>query len=125
MISKDSLILVVDDMTAIRTMIKGFLNTNGFENVVEAADGISGWEMLSDLKTNYSLAIVDWTMPVCSGSDLLKRVKSSQRFGIIPVIILLTKAEQAHAESAIKAGANEVLIKPFSAQDLIQKMNSI
>lgn len=109
-------ILVVDDMDAIRGMIKATLRDLGAENIDLAINGQDGW---SRLKTKtYHMIISDWDMPKMTGIELLQTVKASEEHKHIPFLLLTASTEKARVMDAVKAGVDDYLSKPFQPKQL-------
>ncbi|HXF93713.1 MAG TPA: chemotaxis response regulator CheY [Nitrospiraceae bacterium] len=116
-------ILVVDDMSTMRRIIKNILKQLGFNNVEEAEHG---QEAMSKLKTDtYGFVVSDWNMPVMSGIDLLRAIRSDERLKGIPVLMVTAEAQKDNLMEAIQAGVSNYIVKPFTAETLQDKMNKI
>ena len=118
-------ILILDDMPTMRKLISRVCAELGFVNIVEAADGIAGWEIISEEKPAVGLVLSDWDMPQCNGLDLLKRVRSSARFSKLPFVLLHTEAEKSKIPEALKAGVSNCLKKPFTAALLREHLEAV
>lgn len=114
MFDKNLKVLVVDDMSTMRKIVSKNLTNLGFQNIVEAADGVQAWELISSANSGIGLVVSDWNMPNCSGLDLLKRVRADSRFKTIPFVLVTAENEQAQVVEALKAGVNNYLVKPFT-----------
>ncbi len=115
-------ILVVDDMSTMRKLVIKALKEIGFTDIVEATDGALGWEALSSAGGQIGLVVSDWNMPNCSGLDFLKRVRSDGRFKSLPFVLLTAESDKAQVVEALTAGVSSYIIKPFTAEMLIQKL---
>jgi len=123
---KEHSILIVDDMTAIRTLVRTQLQTFELANSCEAEDGAQAWHLLEERYRKQSpldIIICDWNMPKMSGLELLKRVRGDERFSKIPFIMLTAQNETEEVMAAIELGVSEYIIKPFNAEQLHKKMN--
>lgn len=109
-------ILVVDDMEAIRSMINSCLKEIGADRVTMSCNGESAWEALKH--TRIDLIICDWDMPELSGLELLVRVRGSASHRHIPFLMLTGTTEKEKVMSAIEAGVNDYLAKPFQPKEL-------
>lgn len=118
-------ILVVDDMLTMRKLVSKVCRDIGFKNLVEAADGAVAWEMISAAVIPIQLVISDWNMPVSSGLDLLKRVRTDNRFKELPFVMLTAESEQNQVIEAVLAGVSNYIVKPFSAQILKEKLDLV
>ena len=123
--NKNMKILVVDDFSTMRRIIKGLLVDNGFTNIHEANDGKSG---LKDLKSgNFDLLITDWNMPGMTGIDLLKIVRSdeSSKLSEMPILMVTAESKKDQIVEAAKAGVSGYVVKPFTAPILKDKLERI
>lgn len=115
--------LVVDDSRATRTIVKRALNANGFD-VVEAGDGRAALDEL--IKSGpVDLAMVDWNMPVMTGYELLCEVRSRKELDAMAIMMLTTETEASQVQKALDAGANEYCTKPFTEEDLREKLRAL
>lgn len=124
----DMKILVVDDMSTMRKIIKNMLTQVGFTNITEADDGATAWPMIqSAIKEGkpYEFILSDWNMPQMSGLDLLKNVRSTEGLEKLPFLMITAEAEQGNVVIAVKAGVSNFIVKPFSAQVLKEKIDKI
>lgn len=114
-------ILVVDDSSTMRRIIINTLKQIGQEDVVQAADGVEG---LAALQANADVELVlsDWNMPNMNGLDFLKKVREGKSQQELPVIMITTEAEKSNVVTAIKAGANNYIVKPFTPDVLTEKL---
>lgn len=112
-------ILVVDDSSTMRRIITNTLKSIGQETTVEAGDGIEG---LAQLKANpdVTLVLTDWNMPNMNGLDFLTKVRAENK--TLPIIMITTEAEKQNVVTAIKAGANNYIVKPFTPEVLKEKL---
>ncbi|MCL2001095.1 MAG: response regulator [Planctomycetes bacterium] len=114
-------ILVVDDSSTMRRIISNILKSNGYENIVEAGDGVEG---LNQLKAHpdVKMILTDWNMPNMNGLDFLSKIRESTPATQLPVIMVTTEAEKASVVAAIKAGANNYIVKPFTPEIVKTKL---
>lgn len=112
--------LVVDDSRFIRNYLHSLLSEHGVE-CMEAADGREG---LDCLRTSgpFSVALVDWNMPVMSGIEMLEAARADHAFDATRFVMVTTEAENDHIEAALLAGADEYLVKPFDEAGLFDKL---
>lgn len=115
-------ILVVDDMNTMRKLVIKACREMGFSNFTEAADGAQAWQAVADANANFDLVISDWNMPNASGLDLLKRVRADGRLKNLPFMLLTAETEASQVAEAIKAGANNYVLKPFTNETLRVKV---
>jgi two-component system chemotaxis response regulator CheY len=111
--------LIVDDSRFIRVYLRGLLEEKGIE-CEEAADGQSGIDLLRKCE-HFDLALLDWNMPVMSGLDMLKQLRK-QGFDDVKVLMVTAEAENESILSALDAGADEYLMKPFDGEALSEKL---
>jgi two-component system chemotaxis response regulator CheY len=111
-------ILLVDDSRTIRNIQKNVLKQLGHTDTVEAADG---FEALKQIKAQRpDLVLVDWNMPNMDGITLVRRVRETDKN--LPMIMVTTEAEKRRVIEAIKAGVNNYVVKPFTAETLSEKI---
>lgn len=116
-------ILVVDDFATMRKVIRNLLKQIGYENIVEAEDGINAMKVLKSQKVD--LIISDWNMPNMTGLELLKAVRGDDELKPIPFLMVTAEALQENVIAAIKAGVNNYIVKPFTAEMLNEKIKKI
>ncbi|HEX4038046.1 MAG TPA: response regulator [Acidobacteriaceae bacterium] len=112
--------LVVDDSRFIRHYLHSLFAERGVE-CMEAADGQQGLDCLHN-NGPFSVALVDWNMPVKSGFDLLQEARADPSFNDTKIVMVTTEAESDHIEAALEAGADEYLVKPFDQEGLFDKL---
>jgi two-component system chemotaxis response regulator CheY len=115
------LILSVDDSRTMRKIIRGAVDTLGYE-FLEAEDGLDALSKLQDAYQDVGLITLDWNMPVKDGYETLLDLKKDERFKEIPVMMITTESERNNILRAIQAGAKHYVTKPFNQQDLIIRM---
>ncbi len=116
-------VLVVDDYKTMVRIIRNLLKQIGFEDVDEAADGT---EALSKLKERqYGLVISDWNMEPMTGYELLKQVRDDASLNTLPFIMVTAEAKSENVIAAKKAGVNNYIVKPFNAQTLKSKIETV
>jgi len=116
-------ILIVDDFSTMRRIIKNLLRDLGFTNTHEADDGTTALPMLQD--GSFHLLISDWNMPGMSGLDLLKAVRAEPRTAKLPVLMVTAEAKREQIIEAAKAGVNGYVVKPFTPVTLQEKIKKI
>ncbi len=122
-INKQMRILVVDDFSTMRRIIKNILRQLGFSNMVEADDGTTAWEVLNKDKIDF--VVSDWNMPKMTGIELLRKVRSSEEFADIPFLMVTAEAQQENIIEAVQAKVSNYIVKPFTADTLGQKIDKI
>ena len=116
-------ILIVDDFSTMRRIIKNLLHDLGYKNVSEADDGTTALPMLKTGK--FDFLITDWNMPGMPGLDLLKNVRADAALAKMPVLMLTAEAKREQIVEAAQAGVNGYVIKPFTAATLKEKIDKI
>jgi two-component system chemotaxis response regulator CheY len=116
-------IMVVDDMSTMRRIVKNLLKQLGFANVEEAENG---QEALSKLRADkYGFVVSDWNMPVMSGIELLRAIRGDESLKAIPVLMVTAEAQKENIIEAVQAGVSNYVVKPFTAEILQEKMSKI
>lgn len=121
--NKDMKILVVDDFSTMRRIIKNLLRDLGFTNTDEADDGNTALPMLQTGK--YDFLVTDWNMPGMTGIDLLKNVRADANLKTLPVLMVTAEAKRDQIVAAAQAGVNGYVVKPFTAAVLKEKIEKI
>jgi two-component system chemotaxis response regulator CheY len=117
-------LLVVDDSSTMRRIIKNTLARLGYKDVLEGADGVEGWNAL-DSNPDVEMLITDWNMPEMNGLELVKKVRADDRFTDLPIIMVTTEGGKAEVITALKAGVNNYIVKPFTPQVLKEKLGAV
>ncbi len=120
---KNMKILVVDDFSTMRRIIKNLLRELGFNNVVEADDGATAWPILQGGGIDF--LVTDWNMPQMTGLELLKKVRGDEKLKTLPVLLVTAEAKREQIIEAAKAGVNGYIVKPFTAVTLKEKLDAI
>jgi two-component system chemotaxis response regulator CheY len=120
---KDMKILIVDDFATMRKVIRNLLKQVGYENILEAEDGVSALRVLKAQKVD--LIISDWNMPNMTGFELLKAVRADADLGKTPFLMVTAEALQDNVVAAVKAGVSNYIVKPFTAEVLNDKISKI
>lgn len=116
-------ILVVDDFSTMRKIIKNILRQLGMENIVEADDGTTAWEVLN--KDNIDFIVSDWNMPQMTGIELLKKVRGSEEYADVPFLMVTAEAQQENIIEAVQAKVSNYIVKPFTPETLGEKIDKI
>lgn len=116
--------LIVDDSRAVRMILAKILRDIGFE-VIEAANGKQALDMIETEKMAVSLVLADWNMPEVNGLDLLKRLRQNPALSSLVVIMVTTETELDQITAALEAGANEYVMKPFTKDILMEKLQLV
>jgi two-component system, chemotaxis family, chemotaxis protein CheY len=113
--------LVVDDSKAVRMILGRTLKSLGCE-VLEAADGKEALAIVAAQRTALTLVLADWNMPEIDGLELLKRLRLDPGLSSLVVIMVTTETELGQMSAALEAGANEYIMKPFTREILVEKL---
>jgi two-component system chemotaxis response regulator CheY len=116
-------ILVVDDFSTMRRIIKNLLRDLGFSNADEADDGNTALPMLQTGK--YDFLVTDWNMPGMTGIELLQHVRADENLKSLPVLMVTAEAKRDQIVAAAQAGVNGYVVKPFTAAVLKEKIEKI
>ena len=122
-LDKNMKILVVDDFSTMRRIIKNLLKDLGFANIQEADDGNTALPMLQ--QGDFDFVVTDWNMPGMQGIDLLRAIRADANLKHIPVLMVTAEAKKEQIVAAAQAGVNGYVIKPFTAATLKEKLAKI
>ncbi|MFM9912395.1 MAG: chemotaxis response regulator CheY [Methylophilaceae bacterium] len=120
---KNLKLLVVDDFSTMRRIIRNLLKELGFTNVEEAEDGVSALNKLQSGR--FEFVVTDWNMPNMSGIELLKNIRKDPNLKDLPVLMVTAEAKRENIVEAAQSGANGYIVKPFTATTLEEKLNRI
>ncbi|WP_299493880.1 chemotaxis response regulator CheY [uncultured Shewanella sp.] len=120
---KNMKILVVDDFSTMRRIIKNLLRDLGFNNTQEADDGSTALPMLQ--RGDFDFVVTDWNMPGMQGIDLLKAIRADDSLKHLPVLMVTAEAKREQIIAAAQAGVNGYVVKPFTAATLKEKLDKI
>ncbi len=116
-------ILIVDDFSTMRRIIKNLLRDLGFNNVDEADDGQTALPKLQ--KGDFDFLVTDWNMPGMDGLELLKAVRADPKLAQLPVLMVTAEQKKEQIVAAAQAGVNGYIVKPFTAHTLDEKLKKI
>lgn len=122
-VDKGMHILVVDDYSTMRRIIKNLLKQLGFDNVEEASDGGDAFKKLQEKPAG--LIISDWNMEPVTGMELLKQVRAHETLKNTPFIMVTAESKPENVIAAKQAGVSNYIVKPFNAETLKMKMTSV
>jgi two-component system, chemotaxis family, chemotaxis protein CheY len=111
-------IMLVDDSRTIRNIQKNVLKQLGYEDIVDAEDGVIALRLFNEQVPD--LMIIDWNMPNMDGITLIRKIREINK--TVPMIMCTTEAEKSRVLEAIKAGVNNYIVKPFTAESLNEKL---
>lgn len=116
-------ILVVDDFATMRKVVRNLLKQGGYDDIVEAEDGVMALKTLKSQKID--VVVSDWNMPNMSGLELLKAVRADAELAKTPFLMVTAEALQDNVVAAVKAGVNNYIVKPFTAEVLNEKIKKL
>jgi two-component system, chemotaxis family, chemotaxis protein CheY len=122
-LDKSMKILVVDDFSTMRRIIKNLLKDLGFANIQEADDGNTALAMLQ--QGDFDFVVTDWNMPGMQGIDLLRAIRANDKLKHLPVLMVTAEAKKEQIVAAAQAGVNGYVVKPFTAATLKEKLDKI
>ncbi len=116
-------VLIVDDFSTMRRILKNILRQMDFKNIMEADDGTTAVDILKDQQVG--LIVCDWNMPKMTGIELLRFVRDTEGLSDIPFLMVTAEAQQENIIEAVKAKVNNYVVKPFTAETLGEKIDKI
>jgi two-component system, chemotaxis family, chemotaxis protein CheY len=116
--------LIVDDSKTIRMVLGKIMRELGYETC-EAANGEDALKVMETEKSSVNLVLADWNMPIMNGLDMVKHLRQNPELNALKVIMVTTETEIDHMVSALEAGANEYVMKPFTKDILKEKLDLI
>ena len=116
-------VLIVDDFSTMRRIIKNLLRDLGFTNTYEADDGSTALPMLKN--GDFEFVVTDWNMPIMQGIDLLKEIRQDPSLKHLPVLMVTAEAKREQIIEAAQAGVNGYIVKPFTAVTLKEKLDKV
>lgn len=123
MVEKNIKILVVDDFATMRKVVRNLLKQVGYEEIIEAEDGVMALKALKSQKIDFIIS--DWNMPNMTGYELLKAVRDDADLAKTPFLMVTAEALQDNVVAAVKAGVSDYIVKPFTAEVLNEKIIKI
>ncbi|MBI3392142.1 MAG: chemotaxis response regulator CheY [Nitrospirae bacterium] len=116
-------ILIVDDFSTMRRIVKNILRQIGYQEIGEAEDGQAA---LAKLKVEkFDFVVTDWNMPNMTGLELLQAMRADPALKDVPVLMVTAEAQQENVVQAVQAGVNNYIVKPFTAETLKEKIDKI
>ncbi|MEJ5328734.1 MAG: response regulator [Desulfobaccales bacterium] len=116
-------VLVADDFATMRKIVRNILKQIGFEDIVEAEDGAAALHILKTEKVG--LVVTDWNMPNMTGLELLQHIRKNPATAQVPVLMVTAEGLKENVLEAVKAGVNNYVVKPFTAEVLQEKIEAI
>jgi len=120
---KNIKVLIVDDFATMRKVVRNLLKQVGYEDIVEAEDGVMALKALKSQKVD--VIVSDWNMPNMTGLELLKAVRADEELCKTPFLMVTAEALQDNVVAAVKAGVSNYIVKPFTAEVLNEKIKKI
>lgn len=118
-------VLVVDDMPAMRMILRNMLTAMGFTRIEEAEDGDVAWQMLrtaAGIESAFGLVVADWNMTAMSGVELLRAVRGYPGTRSLPFLLVTAEGDREHLDEAFRAETTDYIVKPFTAEQLRAKI---
>jgi two-component system chemotaxis response regulator CheY len=122
-IDPDMDVLIVDDASAMRRIVRRLLTELGFKNLREAENGQVALEELKRKRADF--VVSNWSMPVMNGIELLRAIRADENLNSIRVLIVTSEAKQQSILEVVQAGVSDYIVKPFNAATLQEKLNKI
>jgi len=122
-LDKNMKILIVDDFSTMRRIIKNLLRDLGFNNTAEADDGAAALPMLQ--AGSFDFLVTDWNMPNMTGLELLEAVRADDKLKALPVLMVTAEAKREQIVMAAQKSVNGYIVKPLTAATLKEKIDKI
>lgn len=116
-------VLIVDDSATMRRIVRNNLKFAGYDDAVEAGNGVEGLACLAD--NPIDLVITDWNMPEMNGIEFAKAIRSKDQYKDLPILMITTVAERENIMIALSSGVSNYIVKPFDAETLKKKLDQI
>jgi two-component system chemotaxis response regulator CheY len=116
----EHVIVTVDDSSTMRRIIKNTLQKLGFNNILEAGNGIEGLDVMA--KNKIDLVITDWNMPEMDGLTFVKAIRAKPEYQDLPILMVTTEAAKEDILTALRSGVNNYIVKPFTPETLQEKV---
>lgn len=116
--------LVVDDSSTMRRIVTNTLARLNYKEVVQAEDGLDAWNKLQQMDT-VSAILTDWNMPNMNGLEFVKKVRADKKYEDVPIVMITTEGGKTEVITALKAGVNNYVVKPFTPQVLKDKLSDL
>lgn len=120
---KNLTVLIVDDFSTMRRIVKNVLRDLEFKEIVEAENGSEALNVLKSTKVD--LIVSDWNMPVMTGIELLKHVRADDQYKALPFLLVTAEAQKENIVEAIKAKVSNYIVKPFTPATLAEKIAKV
>lgn len=120
---KNKKVLIVDDSSTMRRIIKNTLQRIGFINIFEAEDGIDASNKCNEI--DFDIIFTDWNMPNMNGLEFVNFIRKQPKYDLVPIIMITTEGGKVEVITALKAGVNNYIVKPFTPQVLKDKLDVV
>ncbi len=124
MADKNLKILIVDDFSTMRRIVRNLLKELGYTNCDEAEDGVIALQKLKS-SNNFQFVVSDWNMPNMTGVELLRHIRADADLKHLPVLMVTAEAKKENIIEAAQAGASGYVVKPFTSATLEEKLNKV
>jgi len=116
-------VLVVDDMSTMRRILKNVLRQIGFSDIIESENG---QDALKKLKAgDFGLVVSDWNMPVMPGIELLRAIRADSDLKTLPFLMVTGESQKENLIEAVQVGVSSYVVKPFTAEVLQGKLEKM
>ena len=115
------LALIIDDSPTMRKIVKDSLIKMGNFTTIEAENCADGLRQL--VQTSVDLILVDWNMPGMTGIDFVKAIRSKAALAKLPIVMITSNAQKQQVLSAVMAGVNGYIVKPFTPEVFVERIN--
>ena len=116
-------VLVVDDSSTMRRIVKGALAKSGFTKVTEAADGSEA--LVKCKEQQFDCVLTDWNMPEVDGLELTTKLRQHANYATVPIMMITTEGGKQDVIEALTKGVNSYIVKPFTPETLKAKMEDL
>jgi two-component system chemotaxis response regulator CheY len=113
--------MVIDDSRTIRKILSDTLGELGYQ-VAQASNGKEALSAVQRERDSFALILVDWNMPEMNGLEFVKSLRSNPRYSAVPLMMVTTETEISQMVTALEAGANEYVMKPFTKEIIADKL---
>jgi two-component system chemotaxis response regulator CheY len=116
-------VITVDDSSTMRRIIKNTLLKLGFDNILEAGNGVEALDVMA--KNKVDVVVTDWNMPEMDGLTFVKTLRAKEEYKTIPILMVTTEAAKEDILTALRSGVNNYVVKPFTPETLKEKIDKL
>ena len=116
-------VITVDDSSTMRRIIKNTLIKLGFENILEAGNGVEALDVMA--KNKVDVVVTDWNMPEMDGLTFVKTLRTKEEYKNLPILMVTTEAAKEDILTALRSGVNNYVVKPFTPDTLKEKIDKL